>query len=120
MSCPLMDLVSIHSMSKSPVGLLVVVVELPAAELRTKVENPNWDPCFKLTTVLGAKIKKSMEKANFDESTCVPCNKAGNKRCLTYHAKGSCQTGCRHVADHKQLPDAVVAEMYTYISNGCH
>ena len=91
-------------------------------KLGTKVKNPNWDPRFKPTTALDAKIKKMtmkkiMEKANFDESTCVPCNKAGNERCLTYHAKGLCQTGCRHAADHKQLPNAAVVEMHTSISD---
>ena len=94
------------------------------SKLGSRAENPNWDPRFKPTTALGAKIKKMtmkkiMEKANFDESTCVSCNEAGNKRSLTFHAKGSCQTGCQYATDHKQLPTAVVGEMYTYISDGC-
>ena len=89
-----------------------------------RVKNPNWNPRFKSNTTLGLKIKKLkmkaiMEKANFDQSTYVPCDKVRNKRCLTFHAKDLCQTRCRHTADHKKLPDAAVKEMYDYISDGC-
>ena len=63
-------------------------------------------------------MKQIMEEANFDGKLCVPCNEAGNKQCLTFHAKVSCQTGCRHAADHKKLPDAAVTERYSYISDG--
>ena len=98
------------------------------SKLGSRIENPNWDPSFKPNTTLGAKIqkltmKKIMENVNFDKSAGegggVPCDKAGNERCLTYHGNGLCQMGCRHTADHKQLPNAAVAEMYTYISDGC-
>ena len=77
------------------------------SNLGTRVENPTWDLRFKPNTTLGAKIKKFtitkiMQNANFDRSAGTggggPCNENGAKRCLTYHAKGLGQTGCKKVA----------------------
>lgn len=87
----------------------------------TKVTNPNWDPRFKPDTTLGVKIQGAkmldiMSKSNFDGQACVRCDKQGNERRLTYHAKGSCQTCCKHASNHKKLSDAVVPVMFIYIT----
>ena len=125
MSPASMDLASVHSMSKCEGGGGGGVPGGSGkSKLGTRIENTNWDPRFKLNTELGVKIKKLkmkkiMEKANFDKSACVPCNEAGNERCLTFHVKGSCQTRCRHATDHRKLSDSAVLEMYSYISDGC-
>ena len=89
-----------------------------------RVDNPNWDPRFKLTTALGLKIKKMkmkviMGKANFDKALCAPCDKNKRERCMTYHGKGLCQKDCWFAYDHKKMPDSAVTEVYKYISDGC-
>ena len=65
------------------------------------------------------KMVKIMEKANFDNALCVPCDENNKERCLTFHGKGMCQKDCKLAYDHKKLPDSAVSEMYTYISDGC-
>ena len=98
--------------------------KLSVATRNKKVTNQNLDPRFKSTTALGSKIRKMkmteiMKKANFDNALCTPCDDQKRERCLTFHGKGSCFKECRFAYDHVKLPDSAVAEMYTYISDGC-
>ena len=101
---------------------------VPKSNLGTRVVNPTWDPRFKPSTTMGKKIKsttitKIIENADFDKSAGegrgVPCDENGKPHCLTYHGKGSCQSGCKKAYSHKPLPDAAVGEMYTFFDAGC-
>ena len=98
------------------------------SKLGTKVENPNWDPRFKPNTMLGSKIRKLtitkiIKNFDFDKSAGtgrgVPCTATGEEHCLTYHGKGTCQSGCKKAYSHVSLPDDKKEEMYTFFSDGC-
>ena len=61
---------------------------------------------------------KITEEANIISSILV--GKDGQERCITYHAKGACMSKCNHAYDHKPLYEIANAEMFAYVSDGCH
>jgi len=98
------------------------------SDLGKRVVNPNCDPRFNRNTTLGSKINKLtitkiINNNDFDESAGtglgVPCNDSGEEHCLTYHGKGSCQSGCKKAYSHLPLIDSAKETMYAFFANGC-
>jgi len=83
----------------------------PAQE---RVVNTKPDPRLRehnemCTRIREWKVGKAV-KAMLAKGKAVPTDEQGRDRCLTFHLKGACFTGCKHKHDHKPITSGAGAD----------
>jgi hypothetical protein len=83
---------------------------------QTREVNTGVDPRFTENNELGDRIQRWKVTKAVEAMKAlgkgVPTNAAGKERCITFHAKGYCFSGCRHKHDHTPLPAGEGADKF--------
>ena len=96
------------STGQSPAGTSGGEERRPAQAQQTRETNTQLDSRFTENNELGERIKRWKVSKAVDAMKAlgkgIPEDGTGKERCITFHAKGYCFSGCRHKQDHTPLP----------------